>query len=101
MLACIALTIGVLGFFTSGLVGGLGAAIGLVVQANAIAAWLAGPRWMPERRLVLAPGVVAGIPVALGADAAFGAGVAFLCSDLTAVLVTFVLGMTIAARRQA
>ena len=83
------------------MIGGSAAVIGLVVQANAIAAWLAGPRWMPERRLVLAPGVVAGIPVALGAYAAFGAGAAFLCSVLTAVLVTIVLGMTIAARRQA
>jgi hypothetical protein len=64
-------------------------------------AWLAGPRWMPERRLVLAPGVVAGVPIALGAYSAFGAGAAFLCSVLTAVLVTIVLGMTIAARRGA
>jgi hypothetical protein len=101
VLACIAVALGVLGIFTDAFVGGLAAIIGLVVQLHAIAAWLAGPRWMPERRLVLAPGVVAGIPVALGAYAALGAGAAFLFSVLTAVLVTIVLGMTIAARRQA
>ena len=101
VLACIAVALGVLGLFTNGLIGGAAAAIGLVVQVNAIAAWLAGPRWMPERRLVLAPGVVAGVPIALGAYAAFGSAAAFLCSVLTAVLVTIVLGMTIAARREA
>ena len=101
VLACIAVVLGVLGLFTSDYVGGMAAVVGLVVQANSIVAWLAGPRWMPERRLVLAPGVVAGIPVAMGAYAAFGPAAAFLCSVLTAVLVTIVLGMTIAARRQA
>ena len=42
---------------------------------------------MPERRLVLAPGVVAGIPVAMGAYVAFGAAAAFVCSLVTAALV--------------
>jgi hypothetical protein len=99
VLACIAVVLAVFGLFAGEFVGGLAAVIGLVVQANAIVAWLAGPRWMPERRLVLAPGVVAGIPVAMGAYVAFGAAGAFLCSLVTAVLVTIVLGMTIAAHR--
>jgi hypothetical protein len=99
VIACIAVALAVVGLFAGEFVGGVAAVSGLVVQANAIAAWLAGPRWMPERRLVLAPGVVAGIPVAMGAYVAFGAGAAFVCSLLTAVLVTIVLGMTIAARR--
>jgi hypothetical protein len=101
VLACIAVVLAVVGIFTSGLIGGVGAGIGLLVQANAIAAWLAGPKWVPERRLVLAPGVFAGIPVAIGASVAFGNWAAFLACLLTAVLVTIVLGMTIAARRQA
>src|SRR4249920_1822823 len=92
VLACIAVVLAVVGLFTSALVGGVAAGIGILVQANAIAAWLAGPKWMPERRLVLAPGVVAGIPVAMGAYVAFGAAAAFVCSLVTAVLVTIVLG---------
>jgi hypothetical protein len=99
VLACIAVVLGLLGLLAGGFVGGIAAVLGLIVQANAIAAWLAGPRWMPERRLVLAPGVVAGIPVAMGAYVAFGAAAAFVCSLLTAVLVTIVLGMTIAAHK--
>ncbi len=99
VLACIAVVLAVLGLFAGEVAGGLAAVVGLVVQANAIAAWLAGPRWMPERRLVLAPGVVAGIPVAMGAYVAFGAAAAFVCSLVTAGLVTIVLGMTIAAHR--
>ena len=78
MLACIALALAVVGLFAGEFAGGVAAVVGLVVQVNAIAAWLAGPRWMPERRLVLAPGVVAGIPVAMGAYVAFGAGAAFV-----------------------
>jgi hypothetical protein len=99
VLVCVAVALSVLGLLTSGLIGGVAAILGLLVQANSVVAWLAGPRWMPERRLVLAPGVVAGIPVALGAYVAFGAGVAFIASVVTAVLVTIVLGMTIAAHR--
>jgi hypothetical protein len=99
VLACIAVALAVLGLFAGEFVGGLAAVVGLVVQANAIAAWLAGPRWMPERRLVLTPGVVAGIPIAMGAYVAFGAAAAFIASVITAVLVTIVLGMTIAAHR--
>jgi hypothetical protein len=99
VLVCIAVALAVLGLFTNGLVGGVAAVLGLLVQANSVIAWLAGPRWMPERRLVLAPGVVAGLPVALGAYAAFGAAAAFIASVVTAVLVTIVIGMTIAARR--
>jgi hypothetical protein len=101
VLGCIAVVLAVVGLFTSGLVGGVAAGIGLVVQANAITAWLAGPKWVPERRLVLAPGVFAGIPVAMGAWVAFGNWAAFVACLISAVLVTIVLGMTIAARRQA
>jgi Na+/pantothenate symporter len=99
VLACIALALAVLGLFTNGVIGGVAAVLGLLVQANSVVRWLGGPRWMPERRLVLAPGVVAGIPLAMGSYEAFGAAAAFLVSLVTAFLVTIVLGMTIAARR--
>ena len=39
------------------------------VQLNCLCAWRAGPQLMAERRPVLAPAVVAGIPMALGAYA--------------------------------
>jgi hypothetical protein len=54
---------------------------------------------MEERRLVLAPGVAAGLAVALGTYAAFGEVVAIIASVPSAVLVTLLLGMTIAGRR--
>ena len=100
MLAIVAVVFAAIGLFGSELIAGAGAMLGLIVQANCVVAWLAGPRWMPERRLVLAPGVVAGIPVAVGTYLAFGAGVAFIATLATAVLVTIVLGMTIAAHRE-
>jgi hypothetical protein len=81
--------------------GGLAAAAGFVVQLNAVFGWLAGPRWMAERRLVLAPGVVAGIAVALGVNSVFGGVAAIFASLPTAALATILLGMTIAGHRGA
>ena len=57
------------------------------VQINVVVAWLAGPRFMAERRLVLAPGVLAGIPFALGAYEVFGADGAIVASIPAAALV--------------
>ena len=50
----------------------------VLVQLNAIAAWLAGPRWMPERRLVLAPGVRGGHPGRAGRVCRLRRGGAFV-----------------------
>ena len=77
----------------------MAAAGGLFVQLNCVAAWALGPKLMAERRLVLAPGVIAGIAMALGAYAAFGEAAAFVASLPAAVLATIVLGMTIAGHR--
>jgi hypothetical protein len=54
---------------------------------------------MAERRLVLAPGVVAGIAIALGVYAAYGGVAALIASLPAAALATIVLGMTIAGHR--
>ena len=89
---------GVIGLFTPSLVGVVAAA-GPVVQLNCVVAWAGGPKLMAERRLVLAPGVVAGIAMALGVYAAFGDGAAIVASLPAAALATIVLGMTIAGRR--
>jgi hypothetical protein len=97
--AAVAILAGVVGLFTPALVGGLAAVAGVVVQLNAIVAWLAGPRWMSERRLVLAPGVVAGIAVALGAYAVFGGVAAVVASLPAAAIATIILGMMIAGHR--
>jgi hypothetical protein len=69
------------------------------VQLNCVAAWSFGPKLMAERRLVLAPGVVAGVAVVLGIYAAFGGTAAFVASLPALALATIVLGMTIAEHR--
>ena len=88
-----------IGLFTPALVGVVAAAAGVFAQLNSLAAWSAGPKLMAERRLVLAPGVVAGIAVALGAYAAFGGVAALIASLPAAALATIALGMTIAGHR--
>jgi predicted ABC-type sugar transport system permease subunit len=54
---------------------------------------------MAARRPVLAPGVLAGIPMAMGGYALFGGVGAIIGSLPAAALATIVLGMTIATRR--
>ena len=68
----IALVIGVAGLFLGALVGFFALLAAGLVQLNVLYAWLAGPRLMAERRPVLMPGVLAGIPFAMGAYAVFG-----------------------------
>jgi hypothetical protein len=97
--ACLAILIGAVSLFSPAVVGVVAATLGIFVQLNSIVAWLGGPRMMEERRLVLAPGVAAGLAVALGTYAAFGEVVAIIASVPSAVLVTLLLGMTIAGRR--
>jgi hypothetical protein len=97
--ACLAIVVGAVSLFSPAVVGVVAAAAGIFVQLNAIVAWLAGPRMMEERRLVLAPGVAAGLAVALGTYGAFGEVVAIIASMPTAALVTILLGMTLAGRR--
>jgi hypothetical protein len=99
VLACVAIVAGVIGLFTFAAVGGVAAVAGAFVTLNSVVAWQAGPRWMPERRLVLAPGVVAGLGMALGLYAVFGAAGAFVGSLPAAALATIVLGMTFAGKR--
>jgi hypothetical protein len=96
---CVAIVAGVIGLFTPAVIGLLAAAAGVFVQLNSIAAWAAGPKMMAERRLVLAPGVVAGIAIALGIYAAFGGLAAVIASLPAAAIATIVLGMTIAGHR--
>jgi hypothetical protein len=97
--AGVAILAGLVGLFTPGIVGALAAAAGIVVQLNTIVAWLGGPRWMAERRLVLAPGVIAGIAVALGAYEVFGGVAAIIASLPAAAIATIILGMMIAGHR--
>jgi hypothetical protein len=54
---------------------------------------------MAERRPVLAPGVIAGIPFAMGAYSLFGGVAAIVASLPAAGLATIVIGMTLATRR--
>jgi hypothetical protein len=56
---------------------------------------------MAERRPLLAPGVLAGIPLALGAWEVFGASGAFIASIPAAALATIAIGMTFAGHRGA
>jgi hypothetical protein len=95
----LAIAAGVIGLFTPAIVGGLAAAAGLLVQLNTIVAWLGGPRWMAERRLVLVPGVLAGIAVALGAYSVFGGIAAVIASLPAAAIATIVMGMLLGGRR--
>jgi hypothetical protein len=97
--AAVAILAGVVGLFTPAIVGGLAGAAGLVVQLNTIVAWLGGPRWMAERRLVLVPGVLAGIAVALGAYEVFGGTAAIIASLPAAAIATIVMGMMMGGRR--
>ena len=99
VLAAFAIALGVAGLFTFALVGGLAAVAGVFVQLNASSPGRRARRWMAERRLVLAPGVVAGIAMALGVYAVFGAVGAVIVSLPSAVFATVVLGMTIAGHR--
>jgi hypothetical protein len=99
VVASAGLVAGILSLFTAAVVGVVAAALGLFALLNAVAAWLSGPRMMAERRLVLAPGVVGGVAFALGIGSAFGSGAAFAAALPAAVLVTLLLGMTLAGRR--
>ena len=97
--AAVAIAAGILGLFTPAIVGGLAAAAGIVVQLNTLVAWWGGPHWMAERRLVLVPGVLAGIAVALGAYAVFGGVAAIVGSLPAAAIATIIIGMKIASER--
>jgi hypothetical protein len=99
VLGIAALAVAVVGLFTPVIVGVAAALAGLVVLLNALVAWLNGPRLMAERRLVLAPAVFAGIPMGVGAYAAFGSGAAVAASLPAAALAALVLGLTIAGGR--
>jgi hypothetical protein len=98
-LALVALVIGLVGLFTAPFVGGIAMIAAAFAQANVVVAWLAGPRFMAERRPVLAPGVLAGIPFALGAYEVFGGTAAIIASIPAAAVATIMLGMTIAGHR--
>jgi hypothetical protein len=98
-LTAIALVIGVVGLFTGPIVGFVALLAAGLVQLNVLYAWLAGPRLMAERRPVLAPGVLAGIPFAMGAYSVFGGTAAIIASLPAAALATIVIGMTLATRR--
>jgi hypothetical protein len=95
----LAAAVGVAGLFTPALVGGAAILLGIFVQLNCLVAWASGPKTMPERRPVLAPGVVAGIPMALGAYAVFGGVGAVVASLPAAAIATIVFGMKIASER--
>ena len=99
VLAFAALVVGLVGLFTAPFVGGIAAIAAVFVQLNVVVAWLAGPRFMAERRPVLAPGVLAGIPFALGAYEVFGGTAAIIASIPAAAIATIMLGMTLAGRR--
>jgi hypothetical protein len=98
-LTAVALAIGVAGLFLGPIAGFFAVLAAGLVQLNVLYAWLAGPRFMAERRPVLAPGVLAGIPFAMGAYALFGGVAAIVASLPAAALATIVIGMTIAGRR--
>jgi hypothetical protein len=94
----IALVIAVAGLFTPSLVGGVAAIAAGLVQLNVLYAWLAGPHFMAERRPVLVPAVLAGIPFALGAYEVFGGLAAVIASLPAAAFATVIIGMTLARR---
>jgi hypothetical protein len=94
-----ATVVAVAGLFTPALVGAVAIIVGLFAQLNCVMAWAAGPKAMAERRPVLAPAVVAGIPMALGAYAVFGGVGAIVASLPAAVIATIVIGMKIASER--
>jgi hypothetical protein len=88
----------VAGLFTPSLVGGVAAIAAGLVQLNVLYAWLAGPHFMAERRPVLAPAVLAGIPFALGAYEVFGGLAAVIASLPAAAFATVIIGMTLARK---
>ncbi|MDX6562673.1 MAG: hypothetical protein QOD65_2487 [Gaiellales bacterium] len=98
-LAAVALVAGIAGLFAGPIVGGVAALAAGLVQLNVLYAWLTGPRLMAERRPVLVPGVLAGIPFAMGAYAVFGGVAAIVASLPAAALATIIMGMTLATRR--
>jgi hypothetical protein len=98
-LTAIALVIGIVSLFAGALVGFVAVLAAGLVQLNVLYAWLAGPRLMAERRPVLTPGVLAGIPFAMGAYSLFGGVAAIVASLPAAALATIVIGMTLAGRR--
>jgi Na+-translocating ferredoxin:NAD+ oxidoreductase RnfE subunit len=95
----VATVVAVVGLFTPALVGGVAIILGVFAQLNCVMAWAAGPKAMAERRPVLAPAVVAGIPMALGAYTVFGGVGAIVASLPAAVIATVVIGMKIASER--
>jgi hypothetical protein len=99
LLTLVALVIALVGLVAGPIAGGIAMVVAAFVQINVVVAWLAGPRFMAARRPLLAPGVLAGIPFALGAWEVFGAGGAFIASIPAAALVTIVIGMTFAGNR--
>jgi hypothetical protein len=94
-----ALVAGLVGLVAGPILGAVAMFVAVVAQLNVVAAWLAGPRFMAERRPVLAPGVLAGIPFALGAYEVFDGTAAIIASIPAAAIATIVLGMTIAGNR--
>jgi hypothetical protein len=98
-LTAIALVIGLVGLFTGPIVGFVALLAAGLVQLNVLYAWLAGPRLMAERRPVLVPGVLAGIPFAMGAYSLFGGTAAIIASLPAAAFATIVIGMTLATNR--
>jgi hypothetical protein len=99
VLVAVALAVGLVGLFAGPFAGGIAMLVAVVAQLNVVAAWLNGPRFMFERRPVLSPGVLAGIPFALGAYEVFGGTAAIIASIPAAAVATIVLGMTIAGKR--
>jgi hypothetical protein len=98
-MTAIALVIGVVSLFAGPIVGFVAVLAAGLVQLNVLYAWLAGPRLMAARRPLLTPGVLAGIPFAMGAYALFGGAGAVAASLPAAALATIMVGMTLAGRR--
>ena len=98
-IVAVALAVGLVGLFAGPILGFIAMFAAAVAQLNVVAAWLAGPRFMSERRPVLAPGVLAGIPFALGAYEVFNGTGAIIASIPAAAIATIVLGMTLASRQ--
>ena len=97
--AAVALVLGIAGLFLGALVGFFAALAAGLVQLSVLYAWLTGPRLMAERRPVLMPGVLAGIPFAMGAYALFGGVAAIIASLPAAALATVIVCMTVADAR--
>jgi hypothetical protein len=98
-LTAVALAIGVAGLVIGPIAGFFALIAAGLVQLNVLYAWLIGPRLMAERRPVLVPGVLAGIPFAMGAYAVFGGIAAIVASLPAAALAMVIIGMGLADRR--